>query len=143
MSNSLDRLSWIRVFWEWMKNPDVRWQEPQQVLKSALRASAVTDCKSVYDICTKTAVPTCEEYRTTLECLLIRERLSENTQMRWVNSQAQLADCLTKVMDATTLRESLQSGKYTLFDETKLLQQRADKKAKLAWLKKSAETDVS
>ena len=124
MSNSLDRLSWIRIFWEWMKNPDVRWQEPQQVLKAAHRASAVTDCKSVYDICTKTAVPTCEEYRTTLECLLIRERLSENTQMRWVNSQAQLADCLTKVMDlriricnvAPEQRKSIDYQSRTLWD---------------------------
>ena len=80
-------------------------------------AAAVTDCKSVYDIVAKTAPPQCEEHRTSIECVLIRQRMMENCKLRWVASGALLADCLTKAMDAGRLRECLKSGRYSLFDE--------------------------
>ena len=96
LSSSLDRLSWIRLFWEWMKHPGSNVMEPAEMLCQAPKASMVTDCKSVLDVATKTSTPTCEEYRTCLECILIRERLKENCRLRWVSSQAQLADSLTK-----------------------------------------------
>ena len=135
LSSSLDRLGFIRVCWEWLKNPSIDWSDPSRLLKGATLASAVTDCKSVYDIATKNAVPTCSEYRTTLECLLIRERLQENVAMRWISTQAMLADCLTKSMDASMLRECLQSGQYSLFDEGESLRLRASKREKLQWLR--------
>ena len=135
LSSSLDRLGFIRVCWEWLKNPSIDWSDPSQLLKGVTLASTVTDCKSVYDIATKNAVPTCAEYRTTLECLLIRERLQENVAMRWISTQAMLADCLTKSMDASMLRECLQSGQYTLFDEGESLRLRASKREKLQWLR--------
>lgn len=112
LSSSLDHLGYIRVCREWLKNPYIDWSDPSQLLKRAPLASAVTDCKSVYDIATKNAVPTCAEHRTTLECSLIRERLQENVAMHWISTQAMLADCLNKSMDASMLRECLQSGQY-------------------------------
>ena len=77
LSNTVDRLSWIHIFWAWLKEPRVRWQEPEKVLQHEPTATAVTDCKSVYDITTRAAPPACEEHRTTIECLLIRERMIE------------------------------------------------------------------
>ena len=136
LSHSVDRLSWLRVFWAWLKNPDVKWQNPQELLTKEPTATAVTDCKSVYDIVSKTATPQCEEHRTTIECLLIRERMTENCKLRWVASGAMLADCLTKPMDAGRLRECLSSGRYSLFDESLVLQQRADKRRQLQWVRK-------
>eukprot|EP00435_Cladocopium_sp_Y103_P007376 s3531_g2.t1 len=105
LSSALDRLGFIRICWEWIKDPSIDWSRPSDVLKLAPLASAVTDCKSVYDISTKTSTPTCSEYRTMLECLLIRERLQENMAMRWISTQAMLADSLTKTMDSSILRE--------------------------------------
>eukprot|EP00435_Cladocopium_sp_Y103_P004756 s3346_g1.t1 len=35
---TLDRLSWLRVFWEWMKNPSVDWSQPSEVLGRAPKA---------------------------------------------------------------------------------------------------------
>ena len=96
LCGSLDRMSWLRLFWEWIKNPGIDISHPEEVLKEAPKASLVTDCKSAYDVATKTAVPNCVELRTQLECLLLRERLQENCKMRWVHSKAMLADCLTK-----------------------------------------------
>ena len=111
---------------------------PRQALQKARKAALVTDCKSAYDILTRAAIPQCEEHRTTIECLLIRERLQANCMVRWVTSNAQLADCLTKSMDASVLRECLKSGRYSLFDEGRILQERSDKKQRLKWAKEVA-----
>lgn len=134
LSSTLDRLGFIRVCWEWLKNPSVNWADPDEILKNAPRCTAVTDCKSVYDVATKNATPSCSEHRTLLECLLIRERLQSNISLRWINSQAMLADSLTKSMDASLLRECLRTGRYSLFDEDETLKQRATKRDKLRWL---------
>ena len=57
LSNSVDRLSWLRLFWAWLKDPAVPWQQPEKVLESEPTAAAATDCKSVYDIVTRTPPP--------------------------------------------------------------------------------------
>ena len=46
-----------------------------------------------------------------------------------------LADCLTKPMDASRLRECLRTGKYSLFDEGMFLKQGSDKRKQLKWVK--------
>lgn len=135
LSGTVDRLLWIRLIWEWLNNPGVDWKCPEEALKRARKAALVTDCKSAYDLLTKAAIPQCEEHRTTIECLLIRERLQSNCMVRWVTSNAQLADCLTKSMDGSVLRECLRSGRYALFDEGRILQQRSDKKQRIKWAK--------
>ena len=128
LSGTVDRLLWIRLLWERLSNPEVEWGKPEEVLAKARQAALVTDCKSASDLLTRTALPQCEEHRTTIECLLIRERLRANCAVRWVTSNAQLADCLTKSMDSTSLRECLKSGQYCLFDENRVLQERSDKR---------------
>jgi hypothetical protein len=134
LSSTLDRVSWLRVMWAWMRNPSIDWTNPSEILQGSPLATIVTDCKSVFDLSTKTSTPSCEEFRTTVECLLIRERLAENCKLRWVSSQAMLADCLTKAMDSMVLRKALKLGKYSLFDELDILKQRADKIERLKWL---------
>ena len=134
LSGSLDRLSWLRILWAWLCNPSINWTDPAEVLRTCPVASIATDCKSVFDLSTRTSTPVCEEFRTTIECLLIRERLTENCKLRWVCSQAMLADCLTKAMDSGVLRRAIALGKYSLFDELDILKQRADKKERLKWL---------
>ena len=65
---------------------------------------------------------------------MIRERLSENCGLRWVNSRAMLADCLTKSMDGEMLSQALQVGQYALFDEHAVLKERAEKRSRLKWI---------
>ena len=112
LSNTVDRLMWLRILWAWTRNPKCEWTHPEKLLPQETPAALVTDCKSAYDLLTRTALPQCAEHRTTIECLLIRERLRENCKVRWVASQAMLADCLTKTMDSQVLRQCLSSGKY-------------------------------
>ena len=102
LSNSADRLLWIRVLWATILDPDCDWKNPEEMLKKKKnQAALVTDCKSAFDLLTRTALPQCSEHRTTIECLLIRERLRDKAIVRWVSSQAMLADCLTKSMDSS------------------------------------------
>ena len=144
LCGSMDRMSWIRLFWEWLKDPAINLASPEEVLARAPKASLVTDCKSAFDVSTKTAVPACSELRTQLECLLLRERLRENCQMRWVHSRAMLADCLTKVMDSSALRQCIHEGKYALFDEGRILEQRKGHRQSLQWLRNTkSERDTS
>ena len=135
LSNSLDRLMWIRVLWHWILDPKCAWYEPETLLKETNRAGLVTDCKSAYDLLTRTAIPQCTEHRTTIECLLMRERMKENCCVRWVSSQAMLADGLTKSMDSAVLRACLETGRYSLRDEDGVLKERADKKQRVQWIK--------
>ena len=94
-----------------------------------------TDCKSLYDIISRTAQPACSEFRTLLQAKLIREHLATGVMVRWVPTGAQMADSLTKIMDSTVLRECLRLGHYRLQDEAQVLKTRADAKTRIRWLR--------
>lgn len=53
-----------------------------------------------------------------------------------------LADCLTKSMDGEVLRRALQVGRYSLFDEDKILQERADRPSRLRWVNEGCQSQV-
>ena len=135
LSNSADRLLWIRVLWATLLRPDCDWKNPEKLLLEENSGALVTDCKSAYDLLTRTALPQCSEHRTTIECLLIRERIRDNAVVRWVSSQAMLADCLTKTMDSSVLRECLRTGRYVLQDESYTLKNRLTARERLKWVK--------
>ena len=97
-----------------------------------------TDCKSLYDLVSRTAPPSCSEFRTLLQAKLIKEHIHNGIQIRWVPSAAQIADALTKVMDNTILRECLKLGKYCLHDEKEILKARSDSRARLQWMRDHA-----
>jgi hypothetical protein len=101
LSGALDLLSWTRVHWAWLLNPNLEWKNPEATLKKLPSAFAVVDCKSLFDLLQKTSVPQCSEYRTMLEALVVKERLKEGVIIKWVHSAAQMADSLTKDMDTT------------------------------------------
>ncbi|CAE7226014.1 unnamed protein product, partial [Symbiodinium necroappetens] len=115
-------IGWMRALWGVVHVPEFRWQQPEESYKKLNLAIIVTDCKSLYDLVTRLAMPACEEHRTTLEVLLIKQRCAENTCFRWIPTTLQAADCLTKVMDATLLRTVLSQGRFKLFDTSKVLE---------------------
>ena len=135
MSRSVDKLGWLRLLWGSLNIHEFNWREPPKGFHQLPKATIVTDCKSLFDLVTRTAMPSCEEYRTTLEVLLIRERCQEHCRFRWIPTNLQLADPLTKAMDSSLLRVALASGVFQLFDEDSSLQSNAHKKAALSWLR--------
>lgn len=151
LTSSLDQLSWLRLFWAWLLDTKTVWQDPTRTLQTLPEAVAsptwkaqhlpeaisATDCKSLFDLVTKTAPPQCSEFRTQLHARAIEDMLSENTTLRWVDSGAQLADALTKVMEASFLRNTLKYGKYRLNDEMQILKQRSTNRNHLKWLRSS------
>lgn len=149
LATTLDQLSWIKLFWGWILDPNVKWRQPTEALQSLPEAVstatyqaqkldpsiAATDCKSLFDLVTRTAPPNCGEFRTQLQARSIKDLLAEGIKLRWVHSGAQLADALTKIMEASFLRETLRLGKYKLHDELAILKQRSHNRTRLKWLK--------
>ncbi|CAE7225513.1 RE1 [Symbiodinium sp. CCMP2592] len=138
MSKAVDMLGWIRALWGVVHVPEFRWQSPEESYKKLKKAIIVTDCKSLFDLVTRLAMPACEEHRTTLEVLLIKQRCSENASFRWIPTTLQAADCLTKAMDATLLRTVLAQGRFKLYDTTQALEKDAQRKQAIAWLSQPA-----
>eukprot|EP00435_Cladocopium_sp_Y103_P075519 s304_g59.t1 len=142
----------LRLFWSWIRDPTVQWKKPEEALVKLAPAISVptkvedsdltiTDCKSLYDMITRTAPPSCSEFRVQLMARAIKESLREGTVLRWVPSGAQLADALTKAMESNFLRETLRYGFYKLCDEDSTLKERAKTKDRLRWLRSQTESD--
>lgn len=110
MSSSLDKLTWLRCLWSYVNDPSFQWQKPEKALASHKKALLITDCKSLFDLVTKLAVPNCQEWRTTIEVMQIKEQAENNTQCRWISTAIMLAGCPTKPMDASFLRKVLSIG---------------------------------
>lgn len=121
--------------WGVLHIADFHWRDPQKPFLQLPCATVVTDFKSLFDLVTRTAMPSCEEFRTTLEVLLIRERSTDYTIFRWIPTSLQVADALTKPMDSTLLRIALETGVFQLFDEQSSLQTNAHKKQAVKWLR--------
>ena len=107
LSTTLDQLTWVQIYWAWILDPKVEWQRPEKAdnlppaisiptYKADQNDLAVADCKSLYDLTTRTAIPNCQEYRTQLLARSIKDILTEGIHLHWVHSGAQLADSLTK-----------------------------------------------
>ena len=111
--------------------------------QSLTEDTIATDCKSLFDLVTRTAPPACSEFRTQLHARKIKDLLAEGIQLRWVHSGAQLADSLTKIMDTSFLRETLLQGKYRLNDELEILKARSDARTRLKWLRSNCSENAS
>lgn len=135
MSRSVDRLGWMRLLWGTIVHPDFPWQDPPKAFRRLPKAVITTDCRSLYDLVSRTAIPSCEEFRTTLEVLLIREQCQEHCAFRWIPTTLMLADALTKPMDPALLRAVLCKGAFCLYDEESCLRYNADRKKAISWLK--------
>ena len=130
----------MRLLWGTLIIPDFCWREPIRGLQMLPSATRVTDCKSLCDLVSRTASPSCEEFRATLEVLLICERCQEHCVFRWIPASLQVADALTKPLDPVLLRHAFPSGKFQLYDETESPEKHAHKKHGLRCM---AQTDVT
>ncbi|CAK9033632.1 unnamed protein product [Durusdinium trenchii] len=113
---------------------------PQAFMARGTRSSEVEwTCRSGH----RTAIPSCEEFRATLEVLLIRERCAEHVHFRWIPTTLMIADPLTKVMDSSSLRTTLQTGSSRIFDEAAVLRYNAHRKQALKWLRPTCHPLIS
>lgn len=105
---------------EFLKQMILEWYNPQQILPSqvdqAMRmipSVLILDCKNLFDsLCRiQSSGLQLEEKRTAIEVLSIRERtLCAGVQVRWVDSDQQLADGLSKPLKFDHILSMLQHG---------------------------------
>lgn len=135
MSSSLDKLTWVRCMWAVIKNGNFRWQTPERSLQGEPKALLITDCKSLYDLVTKMAAPNCQEWRTTVEVImLIKQQSADIAECRWISTAIMLAGCLTKPMDSAFLRRVLSLGKFRIYDEDSSLKTSPNRKFSSRWI---------
>ena len=113
----------------------------ERALVKLPRALLITDCKTLYDLMIKVVAPNCQEWRTTIEVMLIRQLADQNADCRWVSTTIMIADCLTKVMDSTFLRNVLQLGRFRIYDEQRTLQANANRKFGHRWISLDSSAD--
>ena len=151
MSATMDQVSWIKLYSSWILDDRIPWRDPKVALAEVPESFTgatdrsepdvtATDCRSLYDLLTKTAPPNCSEFRTQLHARAIRDLAGEGIRIRWVHTGAQLADGLTKIMNNSLLRETLQLGRCRLADEESVLKARASNRTRLQWLRQAETT---
>ena len=97
---------------------DVAWGVGYAPAQGPLASPGVTvkDCRSLYD-CMKSERVLLSDRRLSLEAAIIRQSLQEGIECRWVPSEQQLADALTKALHQkglAYLNDVLYSNKWTL-----------------------------
>ena len=140
MSKAVDGLSWMRSLWGTIHVPNFPCFQPEQSYALLNRAIIVTDCRSLYDLVTRLATPSTEEFRTTLEVLLIKQHCAENVSFRWIPTTLMLADALTKPMESTLIRAVLSQSRFRLYDGSQTLAKDAQRKQAVTWLDDGAES---
>ncbi|CAK9003098.1 Gag-Pol polyprotein, partial [Durusdinium trenchii] len=117
-SEAEEELMFTRLQWGEMLGHDLDPRSPEDVLVR-VPGIHVTDAKSLYDSVQKGLVNTSglglSEKYSALELLSVMERLDRgHTETRWVNSDAQLADALTKHQCQSSLHQALVQGHWIL-----------------------------
>jgi hypothetical protein len=118
----------------YIKSLDFDWSKPELSLKGEPKGLMITDCKSLYDLITKNAVPNSPECRTTIEIVLLKKQSRDHTACRWVSTAIIIADCLTKPVDSRFMWAILQFGNFRIYDASLSLKQNANRKFGVTWV---------
>ena len=117
--------------WERLNADDCRLHQSWEAMCKAIPFALATDCKSLYDVCTKNgSMP--EERRVALDLLDVRESIEEmGDKIRWIPTDHMLVDCLTKAMPPDAMLEYLKHMEYSFkYDDTLKNTKRAQAKAR-------------
>jgi len=60
--------------WGYIKDPSFAWHKPGKSLCAEPPGLMITDGKFLKDLVIKTAVPNCQEWRATIEVMLLKDR---------------------------------------------------------------------
>ena len=117
-SEAEEELMLVRLQWREMQGFEIDLRAPGKDI-SKVPGALVTDAKSLYDVLKKddlnSAAGGLKEKYSALELLSLAERIRDGqTQVRWVNSDAQVADALTKPTQGASLHQLLASGRWRL-----------------------------
>ncbi|CAJ1424602.1 unnamed protein product, partial [Effrenium voratum] len=145
LAETEQEVMFIRTQWSEMSGFPVDLAKPEECTKKT-KGVLVVDAKALYDAAsngeTQTSAFSMREKYTALELLGLVENMGrQDTQMRWCDSDAQLADGLTKLSAQDRARKFLQAGQlWNLVHDEKFV---SAKKKKQALLRGEAEEDGS
>ena len=110
-----DALEHVCVFWNCLRDPRQKLQDLLDC-KSPLAPTMVTDAKALYDSFHREGYSnSVVDKRVSLEVRVMKERLlALGGNLRWMSSERQLADGLTKVSARNLLAQRLRYGKLKL-----------------------------
>ena len=123
LADAVDNLNYMRLFFaECIVAEPIDLRKADQVLSLLPKAHVITDCKSLYDALenSESAGLGLAEKRTAIEVTATRETMIETgITTRWVNSDRQVADVLTKPNAPSHSLQALQStGRWKIvFDD--------------------------
>ena len=104
--------------WNRFSENGIERRQSWEKMCSKIPFSLGTDCKSLYDVCTKNgSMP--DERRVALDLLDIRESIEEmGDQIRWIPTDHMLVDCMTKTMPPDVMLKYMKTGEYAFkYDE--------------------------
>eukprot|EP00435_Cladocopium_sp_Y103_P060805 s110_g22.t1 len=120
-SEAEEELMWCRLQWAEMCGKNVPLKQPETIVAS-VKGVMVTDAKSLYDVIQKgdqaTSGMGLKEKYSALEIMSVVQRLELcKTMTRWVHSDAQIADALTKRLSTSALKRVLSVNTWTLVED--------------------------
>ena len=110
MAAAMEELYFVKLFMVMLLHPGLSVRQGQELLTKT-QSVVVTDCRALYDALNRANVGTTQDKRVAIECLVIASMIKETGSiLRWVSSERQLADGLTKVTARQDFVEQLKGG---------------------------------
>ena len=128
---------------EWQNKDPVLLHDPDFCMRQ-FPSVLILDCKNLYDAMSRieTSGLQLEEKRTAIEVLSIRERTKHtNILVKWVDSDQQLADNLSKPLKYDHLQEVLKKGSLSIVFDPDFVS--AKKKRAAQWQRKAVPSKIS
>ena len=118
LSSSLEELMMVKAFLAKLQRP----LDELKYLKDDLKqeCAVITDCKALYDCIQRETIQQATDKRVAIEALVIKDLLKDLAcQWKWISSERQLADGLTKIGARQSFIERYKGGYVQLVsDET-------------------------
>ena len=116
-----EELMFVRLQWLEMIGCDIPLRDPASIVKQS-PGVLVTDARSLFNVIQKGPASTSgfglKEKYSALDMMSVFQRLAKcGTMTKWVHSDAQLADGLTKAVSNPALMRVLMDGVWTLIDD--------------------------
>jgi hypothetical protein len=107
----------LKMFLMMLFGPQLNVKDAQDKLD--MPTAIVTDCKALYDLIQREGVQSSLDKRVAIEALVIKDLIKQvQGQLRWVSSERQLADGLTKIGSRQQFSDALKSGWLQLVGDT-------------------------
>lgn len=116
MASALEEMLLVKLILKMLFNPNMSVDSAQKNL--VMDAAVVTDCKALYDLISRDGIQASLDKRVAIEGLVIKDLLRQlHAQLRWVSSERQIADGMTKLATRQHMADAMKSGYLQLVQD--------------------------